>query len=108
MFYGTTEDGGSSDACENGCGTVFSFSVGLGPFVEAKPTSGKVGTKVEILGMGLTGATSVTFDGSPATFTVVSSSEVITTVPSGAANGKIEVITPTAMLTSNVVFRVSQ
>ena len=30
-FYGTTALGGASGACANGCGTVFSLSVGLGP-----------------------------------------------------------------------------
>jgi uncharacterized repeat protein (TIGR03803 family) len=33
-FYGTTTSGGASKACQLGCGTVFSFSVGLAPFVE--------------------------------------------------------------------------
>jgi uncharacterized repeat protein (TIGR03803 family) len=37
-FYGTTLVGGLS-----GVGTVFSLSVGLGPFVETQTTSGKVG-----------------------------------------------------------------
>ena len=44
-------------------GTVFSLSVGLGPFVETQTTSGKVGKAVKILGTNLTGATSVTFNG---------------------------------------------
>ena len=108
VFYGTTENGGSSNACENGCGTVFSFSVGLSPFVEAMPASGKVGSKVEILGTVLTGATSVSFSGSAALFSVVSNSEIIAVVPSGAISGRIQVITPNATLKSNVVFRVSQ
>jgi hypothetical protein len=36
-------------------GTVYRLSVGLGPFVETNPTSGKVGTAVTILGNNLTG-----------------------------------------------------
>jgi len=43
-LYGTTLGGGAS-----GDGTIFSLSVGLGPFVETLPTSGKVGAAVKIL-----------------------------------------------------------
>ena len=100
-FYGTTGLGGAG-----GYGTVFSLSVGLGPFVETLPTSGKVGTAVKILGTNLTGATSVTFNGVAATFTVKSSSEITTTVPSGATTGKVKVTTPHGTLASNVNFRV--
>ena len=85
---------------------MFSLSVGLGPFVETKPTSGKVGTAVIILGNNLTGATSVTFNGTPAAFKVVSASEIRTTVPAGATTGKVKVVTPSGTLTSNVNFRV--
>jgi uncharacterized repeat protein (TIGR03803 family) len=102
-FYGTTQLGGASDA-----GTVFSLSVGLGPFVETRPTSGTVGTAVTILGTSLTGATSVTFNGTAATFTVVSASEITTTVPTGATTGKVKVVTPSGTLKSNVSFRVTQ
>src|SRR5580700_4932945 len=66
-FYGTTTGGGASFD-----GTVFSLSVGLGPFVETQTTSGPVGAALKILGSDLTGATSVTFDGAAATFTVLS------------------------------------
>jgi uncharacterized repeat protein (TIGR03803 family) len=105
-FYGTTEGGGTSSNCSGGCGTVFSLSVGLGPFVETIPASGKVGTKVTILGNSLTGATHVTFNGKAATFKVVSSTEITTTVPKGATTGKVSVKTPSRTLTSNVSFRV--
>ncbi|MHB8215409.1 MAG: choice-of-anchor tandem repeat GloVer-containing protein [Candidatus Sulfotelmatobacter sp.] len=100
-LYGTTVSGGA-----NGFGTVFSLSVGLGPFVETLPTSGKVGAAVKILGTSLTGATSVTFNGTAATFTVVSSSEITTTVPTGATTGKVQVVRPGGTLSSNVSFRV--
>ncbi|HEV2380370.1 MAG TPA: choice-of-anchor tandem repeat GloVer-containing protein [Terriglobia bacterium] len=104
-FYGTTSFGGSSSNCENGCGTVFSLAVGLGPFVETNPTSGKVGTRVRILGTNLSGATSVTFNGTPAFFKVRSSSEIGTVVPPGATTGFVRVTTPGGTLTSNVIFR---
>ena len=101
-FYGTTIFGGT-----NNDGTVFSLSVGLGPFVETPPSSGKVGTAVIILGNNLEGSTKVTFNGTAATFTVVSNTEIKTSVPSGAITGKVKVTTPSRTLTSNVNFRVT-
>jgi len=101
-FYGTANFGGT-----NGDGTVFSLSTGLGPFVETQPSSGKVGAATIILGTNLTGTTSVSFNGTAATFTVVSSSEITTTVPTGATTGKVSVTTPTRTLKSNVAFRVT-
>jgi uncharacterized repeat protein (TIGR03803 family) len=107
-FYGTTTGGGSTNNCisANGCGTVFSLSVGLGPFVKTQPASGAVGTAVMILGTGLTDATNVRFNGLEAKFTVVSGSEITTTVPNGATTGPVRVITPSGKLQSNVPFRV--
>jgi uncharacterized repeat protein (TIGR03803 family) len=100
-LYGTTADGGA-----NGDGTVFSLSVGLGPFVETQPTTAKAGATVKILGTNLTKATSVNFNGKAATFTVVSSSEITTTVPAGATTGEVQVVTPSGTLLSNVSFQI--
>jgi uncharacterized repeat protein (TIGR03803 family) len=106
-FYGTPGYGGVSSDCKYGCGTVFSLSVGLGPFVETQPASGKVGAAVKILGTSLTGATSVTFNGTAAHFKVVSGgSEITTAVPADATTGKLKVVTPKRTLSSNVNFRV--
>jgi uncharacterized repeat protein (TIGR03803 family) len=107
-FYGATYAGGSSTECPYGCGTVFSLSVGLGPFVEMLPSSGKLGAAVRILGTDLTGATSVTFNGTAAKFAVISKSEIKTNVPSGATTGTVEVKTNKNTLKSNVVFRVTK
>jgi uncharacterized repeat protein (TIGR03803 family) len=101
-FYGTTYIGG-----DNNHGTVFRLSVGLGPFVETQPTSGKVGVAINILGTKLARAISVTFNGTAATFTVVSSTLITTTVPTGATTGKVQVVTPSGALSSNVPFRVT-
>lgn len=88
-------------------GDVFSLSVGLAPFVEPLPAVAPEGTPISILGTNLTGATSVSFNGTPALFTVLSATQVSTTVPAGATTGKIEVVTPTATLYTNVApFRV--
>ena len=106
-FYGATYAGGSSTACPYGCGTVFSLSVGLGPFVQTLPNSGKVGAAIRILGTDLTGATGVTFNGTAAKFKVISNSEIETNVPSGATTGTVEVTTKNT-LKSNVVFRVTK
>jgi uncharacterized repeat protein (TIGR03803 family) len=100
-FYGTTSGDGAS-----GYGTVFGLSVGLGAFIETLPTSGKVGAAVKILGTGLTGANSVTFNGVAAVFTVVSSSEITTTVPTGVTTGPVRVRTSAGTFTSNSAFRV--
>src|ERR1700733_6586941 len=101
-LYGTTDDGGA-----NGQGTVFSLSVGLGPFVETEPSAAKVGATVKILGTNLTGATSVTFNGTNAVFKVVSSTEINTKVPKGVTTGPVQVVTPDGTLTSNVNFQVN-
>jgi uncharacterized repeat protein (TIGR03803 family) len=100
-FMGTTINGGSGPD-----GTVFTFSTGLGAFVETVPVAAKVGKRVIILGNGLTGSTSVTFNGTTATFTVVSSTEITATVPTGATTGTVEVTTPTGTLKSNPAFQV--
>jgi len=102
IFYGVTDNDGSS-----GDGTIFSLSVGLSPCVETAPISGKVGTKVIILGNKLKGTTSVTFNGSVAVFKVVSGTEITTSVPRGAITGKVQVTTPSGTLTSNVNFLVT-
>jgi hypothetical protein len=102
-LYGTTQSGSSGYY-----GTVFSLSVGLGPFLEILPTSGKAGTKVTILGNNLTGATGVVFNGTAATFKVVAASLITTSVPAGATTGKVKVVTPGGTLSSNVPFRVIQ
>jgi uncharacterized repeat protein (TIGR03803 family) len=102
-FYGTTEYGGGT----YGDGGVFGLSAGLGPFVETEPAGGKVGAAIKILGTNLTGATSVTFNGTPATFTVEASSVVKATVPAGATRGTVQVVTPSGTLSSNVPFRVA-
>jgi uncharacterized repeat protein (TIGR03803 family) len=107
-FYGTTPFGGIGAACIYGCGTVYSLSTGLGPFVETLPASGKVGAKIIILGNNLTGSTAVTFNGKSAAFTVVSDTEITATAPTGATTGKVAVTTPSGVLKSNVSFRLME
>jgi uncharacterized repeat protein (TIGR03803 family) len=99
-FYGTTFYGGTATL-----GTVYKISVGLRPFVQTNPTSGNVGTAVTILGNNLAAATSVTFNGTPATFQA-SGTYITTTVPSGATTGTVEVVTPKKTFKSKTRFRV--
>jgi len=101
-LYGTTPYTNSVP----GDGTVFSLSVGLGPFVEPQRTSGAVGSIIKILGTDLTGAKRVAFNGTAAAFTVVSASLITATVPPGATTGAIQVVTPRGALSSNLPFRV--
>jgi uncharacterized repeat protein (TIGR03803 family) len=100
LFYGVTAYGGPGD------GALYSLSTGLGPFVKPTPSFGRAGFSVGILGNGLTGTTSVTFNGMPATFAVSSDTYIAAVIPTGAASGAIEVTTPGETLRSNVPFKV--
>jgi uncharacterized protein (TIGR03437 family) len=74
--------------------------------VKTLPHSGRVGQIVRILGTALTGATAVTLNGIPATFTFYSASEITATVPAGATTGTVEVTTPSGTLLSAGPFTV--
>ena len=105
-LYGTTKLGGASADNEVNVGTVFALSVGLAPFIATQPTAGAIGTAVRILGDNLTAATQVFFNDQPATFKVVSASEIVTVVPTGAATGVVEVVTPDGVVGTNMNFTV--
>jgi uncharacterized repeat protein (TIGR03803 family) len=98
-LIGTTSYGGASDG-----GTVFKLSTGLGPFVSFVHNSGKVGQRAGILGQGFTGATQVSFHGTPARFTVESDTLLLAIVPRGATTGRAEVKVGDQTLTSNTPF----
>jgi uncharacterized repeat protein (TIGR03803 family) len=100
-IYGTTLFGGTGNN-----GTVFQLDLGLGPFVAFVRPFGNVSQSIEILGQGFTGATSVSLNGTPASFRVVSDTFIEATVPAGATTGYVTVTTPGGTLTSNVPFRV--
>jgi uncharacterized repeat protein (TIGR03803 family) len=104
LIYGTAVTGGTYDA-----GAIYSVNERLAPFVAFVVPVGKAGQSAQILGQKLTGTTSVTFNGVPATsFTVESDTFMTAVVPEGATTGKVVVTTPTGKLTSNVNFRVSK
>ncbi len=104
-FYGATYGG----SCYQGnyCSIIFKLSVGLPPFVKLLPDSGSVGLSLKILGTDLAGTTSVSFNGDPAEFEIISPTEIEATVPIGATTGKVTVVTPGGTLVSNVAFRVT-
>lgn len=65
---------------------------GTPPAISAvAPASAIVGATVTITGSGFTDATSVSFGGTPASFSVVSDSSITATVPTGATTGPIGV-----------------
>jgi uncharacterized repeat protein (TIGR03803 family) len=101
-LYGTT----SGDVGLHLFGTVFKMSLGLAPFVKTVPVAAYPGKQIFILGNNLTGATSVSFNGTAASFTVVSATEITATVPVGSTTGTVVVTAPGGSLASNVAFRV--
>jgi uncharacterized repeat protein (TIGR03803 family) len=109
-LYGATGYGNSVGDCDPngfGYGTMYKVS-GLPPLVETAPLAGPVGQSVIILGNGLTGSTSVTFNGVEAAFTVESDTYIKATVPRGATTGTVSVVTPSGTLNSNPQFVVTK
>jgi uncharacterized repeat protein (TIGR03803 family) len=104
-FYGATERV-FIDGCTDDCGTIYSFSIGLKPFVETQLASGRVGESVTILGTNLSGATGVSFNGTEATIITNSGSAIETTVPAGATSGFITVTGDGSTLKSNKPFQI--
>jgi uncharacterized repeat protein (TIGR03803 family) len=103
-FYGTFTHGGAHEM-----GTLYSMDMGLDPFITFVQATGKAGGTAQILGQGLTGTTSVTFNGIAASsFQVNSDTSMTAVVPAAASTGPVVVTTPGGTLTSNISFRVSQ
>jgi hypothetical protein len=74
--------------------TAFTVVADTAPAITSfAPTGGPDLYSVTVLGSGFTSASAVAFNGTAATFTVVSDGEIITTVPNGATNGPISVTT---------------
>jgi len=106
-LYGVAPNGGNYP----GNGAVFSLSIGLpkpAPMVSGLyPASGPAGTKVVLWGDYLLGATSVTFNGAPASaINVTSGQSVIATVPSSATTGAVTIMTANGSFTTTGDFTV--
>ena len=81
--------------------TNFTVNASTPTISQFTPAEGEVGDLVTISGANLTGATSVTFDGTPAAaFTVNSDTQITATVPTGASTGPIAVTTAGGTATS--------
>ena len=100
VVYGNAQQGGA-----HGAGVFYSLNLGFKPFVTLATTSGKVGTKVGILGQGFDSASVVKFSGVKATaITLTGTTYITATVPAGAIDGKVTVTTGTTTLTSTQTF----
>lgn len=85
-------------------GTIFSFDMGLGPYIEAETGFGNVGRQIGILGNSLSSTTAVSFNGTPATFQILSDTLVRATVPAGATTGMIQLTNSSGTLSTKVPF----
>ncbi len=85
-------------------GTIFSFDMGLGPYIEAQTGFGSVGRQIGILGNNLSSTTGINFHGVPATFQVLSDTLVRATVPAGATTGTIQLTNSSGTLSTKVPF----
>jgi uncharacterized repeat protein (TIGR03803 family) len=103
VLYGMTLSGGVS-YLGGGLGTFYSLDLGLKPFVTYLSTYGRAGALVQILGQGFTADSVVSFNGVPASSTIVSSTYIRAFVPGGATSGPITVTTASGTLTSNKTF----
>jgi uncharacterized repeat protein (TIGR03803 family) len=109
LLYGDTPYGGTGVSCSgNSCwGVFYSLDASLPAFVTLLPYSGKVGRAIQILGQGFTSASTVSFNGTPATVRVDSATFLRALVPSGATTGFVTVTTSSGTLTSNRQFVVT-
>jgi hypothetical protein len=75
-------------------------------FSDLAPGSGQPGTTVTLSGSGFTGASGVSFNGVPASFTVVSDTSITAQVPAGAVTGLVSVTTTLSTASSPRPFTV--
>ncbi len=112
LLYGSTYTGGDlncfttvyyggQSVINAGCGVIFSLNIKAKPFVRLVSTSGKVGSKIGVLGQDFSASSVVKFNGMTATtVTRTGTTFLMATVPAGATDGKVTVTTGTTTLTS--------
>jgi uncharacterized repeat protein (TIGR03803 family) len=102
-LYGEATSGGAA-----GHGALFSFDLGLEPFITLRPTAGVVGKSVDILGQGLSQSTSVRFTPNvAANASVFSDTYMTTVVPNAALTGTVTVLLTQGQVSSDKKFRVA-
>ena len=100
LLYGDTWGGGTYNN-----GIFYSLNVGFGPLVSLVTPSGKVGSKIGILGQGFSAASVVKFNGVAATtVSLRGKTFLLATVPKGASNGYVTVTTGGTALKSLLKF----
>jgi hypothetical protein len=100
-FYAITQQGGA-----DGAGVFYRFTDGIKPFVIPTVSAAAPGTAIGIEGHQIAKATAVSFNGTAATFKVVSDSFLQATVPAGSTTGMISVTLPSGTLQSGTPFSV--
>ncbi len=111
VLYGDTFQGGTGSlaACAPGtCGVFYSLDSNLPAFAGLVSTSGKVGSKIGILGQNFSSSSVVRFGAVQATtISVTGTTFIQALVPSGATTANVTVTTSGTTLTSNKQFRVT-
>lgn len=106
LVYG----GGQNPQGVQNQGAIDRFTTGFVPLPPSiasfSPSKGRVGAKVTISGSSFVGATSVSFNGTHASFTVEASGFIVAKVPAGASSGPITVTTPGGTTASKTSFTV--
>ena len=100
-IFGMTARGGAA-----GKGVVYSLDNGVAPFALLTIGAGTVGGSVGILGSGFSGTTSVMFNGTPASFTVLHDTYLTAKVPAGET-GFVRITTSSGTLLSSKIFKVT-
>ena len=101
ILYGGTVTGDTSAFCTGGCGVFYSLNNKLPAFIKLLPYTGKVGSKIGILGQGFSSSSVVKFNGAQATaITLTGTTFILATVPAGATDGYVTVTTGATTLKS--------
>ena len=96
-----TTPGGNASSSQS-----FTVTAPAPTITDFSPNTGPAGTSVTITGTNFTGATGVAFNGSAATFSVNSATQITANVPATATTGKIIVTTPGGTATSSTNFTI--
>ncbi|HYI11680.1 MAG TPA: IPT/TIG domain-containing protein [Thermoanaerobaculia bacterium] len=108
LLYGAGQSLLVSNAFTTPAYAASQFEIPVTTIAGFTPSAGGAGLVVTIEGTGLTGATSVTFNGlAAASFTVVDDTTIAATVPAGATSGLIRVNAPWGSAASSTPFTVN-